>query len=261
MPGIIMHNVWNYRNLIVKLAVTDLLVRYKNSVLGFLWSLLQPMLMFIVLYLVFSNLFRNNSVQNYPLFLLFGIISWGFFEKATNFSMNSIVSKPMLVKKIYFPREILVISACLTALMMTALEFVVFGGFMILFGVIPGPLALLFPVLVVIEFFIALGVSLGIAALNVRYRDIQWMWAVILQAGFFMTPVIYPMSIIENMSYASILKLNPMGMLIEAMRCTLIYNTPVAYGNVLVTVVVAVIAVVAGWLIFARIEPTFAEDV
>jgi lipopolysaccharide transport system permease protein len=134
MAGV--REIWEYRGLIKKLAVTDLKVRYKSSVLGILWSLLQPLLTFVVLLIVFTGLMINKSIDNYPLFLLLGIIGWGFFDKATSFSLSSIVGKPQLVKKIYFPREVLVISACLTALMMSLIEFVVFGIFVIGFDLL-----------------------------------------------------------------------------------------------------------------------------
>jgi ABC-type polysaccharide/polyol phosphate export systems, permease component len=258
-----MTSIWNYRSLIIKIAVTDLKIRYKNSVLGFLWSLLQPMLMLLVLYIVFTNLMVNmdKSLDPYPLFLLLGIVSWGFLDKATGFSLNSIVGKPSLIKKIYFPREVLVISACLTALMMTCIEFIVFALFMIAYGVVPTAVTLLFPLVMLIEFMLVLGISLTIASLNVKFRDIQWIWGVIMQAGFFATPIMYSLSIYQNSGYLNVLVYNPMGIIIEMFRNTLIYHQWPAMPELVFTGVVALALLAIGFFVFKHLEPSFAEEV
>lgn len=258
-----MKSIWNYRSLIIKLAVTDLKIRYKNSVLGFLWSLLQPMLMLLVLYVVFTNLMvnMNKSLDPYPLFLLLGIIAWGFLDKATGFSLNSIVGKPSLIKKIYFPREVLVISACLTALMMTSIEFVVFAFFMLVYGVLPTAVTILFPLVLLVEFVLVLGISLTIASLNVKFRDIQWIWAVIMQAGFFATPIMYSLTIYQNSNYLKVLAYNPMGIIIEMLRNTLIYAHWPTLAQLSFTGLVAVVILAVGLAIFKQLEPSFAEDV
>jgi lipopolysaccharide transport system permease protein len=268
-----MPELWEYRGLIKKLAVTDLKIRYKNSVLGIFWSLLQPLLTFIVLLIVFTGLMINKSIDNYPLFLLLGIIGWGFFDKATSFSLGSIVGKPQLVKKIYFPREVLVISACLTALMMSLIEFVVFGMFLVGFNLLhyflgygtafifPTWLILLLPIILIIEFALALGVSMAISSLNVIWRDIQWIWPVIMQAGFFLTPVMYSMDIFKGFSYAWVLQLNPMSAVLDSLRYVMI-NRPVPILNDMVyAAIIAVIAIVVGWLVFNKLEPRFGEEV
>lgn len=256
-----MSNLWEYRGLIKKLAVTDLKIRYKNSVLGIIWSLLQPLLMFLVLYVVFSTIFANALVPDYPLYLLLGIISWGFLEKATSFSLNSIVGKPNLVKKIYFPREVLVISSCLTALMMTMLELVVFAVYMLVYGKIPTMLALLFPLVLLVEFVFVLGISLAIASLNVRFRDIQWIWAVVMQAAFFMTPIMYSISVLDKAPFASVLKYNPMGVIMEMLRGSLIYDTIPSAASIAYILVLSIALLILGEAIFRKMEPTFAEEV
>jgi lipopolysaccharide transport system permease protein len=268
MPGL-----WEYRGLIKKLAITDLKVRYKNSVLGIFWSLLQPLLTFIVLLIVFTGLMSNNPIENYPLFLLLGIIGWGFFDKATAFSLVSIVGKPQLVKKIYFPREVLVISSCLTALMMSLIEFVVFGVFVLGFDllhhfigygtayIIPTWLLLVFPVILLIEFVLALGVSLAISSLNVIWRDIQWAWPVVMQAGFFLTPIMYSMDTLKGIPQSWILKLNPMADILDSMRYVLINRNAPLVNDLAYAAMAALALVVIGWLIFSRLEPRFGEEV
>ena len=126
--------LYGYRNLIWQLSWSEFKLRYKNSILGYFWSFLEPLLMLLVLYVVFSNLMKIK-VEYYQLFLFLGIILWGFLSKATSFGMSSIVGKANIVKKIYFPRDIFVISSCITALLMSIFESVVFIMFMVFYRV------------------------------------------------------------------------------------------------------------------------------
>lgn len=134
MIGKHIQELYGYRNLICQLAWSEFKLRYKNSILGYFWSLLEPMLMLLVLYVIFTNLMRVQ-VEYYQLFLLLGIILWGFMSRATTISMFSIIGKPGMVKKIYFPRDIFVISSCITALLMSVFESIIFVMFMIFFKV------------------------------------------------------------------------------------------------------------------------------
>ena len=253
-----MRELWDYRHLTFKLAMSEFKLRYKNSVLGFLWSLIEPLLMLIVLYIVFTNFMRVN-IEHYQLFLLMGIISWNMLSRGTTMSLNSILGKPSLVKKVYFPREVLVISSSITALMMTLLEFIVFGIFMAVFAVMPGATIVYFPVILFIEFLLVLGLSFGLASLNVFYRDIQYIWAVIIQAGFFAAPIIYPVSIIPE-KYVWIIKLNPMTSIIEMLRGSVIYSTSPTTGDTAFVIVSALVVLAFGYLIFLRLESRFAEE-
>ncbi|WP_424357766.1 ABC transporter permease [Methanocella sp. MCL-LM] len=247
--------------MIKKIALTDLKIRYKNSVLGFLWSLLQPLAMMVVLYIVFTNLFKNEAIDNYPLYLMIGLISWGFFEKATNFSLNSIVGKANLVKKIYFPREVLVISACLTALIMSLIEFGIIAMFILVNGIVPSWQIVLFPAVLFIEFILVLGISLAIASLNVRYRDVQWIWAVFLQVGFFLTPIMYSIRIFKDTTVANLISLNPMGVIMDLMRDVIIRNTIPSWLSILSISAFSLVVLAVGWIVFRQIDPTFAEEV
>ncbi len=254
-----MRELWNYRHLILKLALSEFRLRYKNSVLGFLWSLVEPLLMLTVLYVVFTNLMKVN-VEHYQLFLLMGIISWNMLSRGTTMSLNSILGKPSLVQKVYFPREVLVISSCITALLMTLLEFIVFGSFMLFFEVVPDVTIIYFPAVLFVELLLILGLSFGLAAMNVYYRDIQYIWAVILQAGFFAAPIIYPLEIISE-KYRWIIMLNPMTRIIDILRYSVkIYSTPPIFGDGIFIIAAALAVLVVGYLIFLRLEPGFAEE-
>jgi len=248
-----------YKDLIIRLAWSDFKLRYKSSALGFFWSLLEPLLMLLVLYIVFSNLMRVQ-VEHYQLFLLLGIILWNFLDRGTSMSINGIVGKPSLVQKIYFPRDILVISSCLTAFMMTLLEFVVFLIFMAAFRVLPGLPMLYFPLIFLFEFTIVLGLSLSLSALNVYFRDVQFIWRLVMQVGFFATPIIYPLTIFP-VNLQSIVMLNPMARIITMLRdCTLYHNSP-ALSNLGYVAISAIVVLLIGYQVFDHLEPKFAEAI
>ena len=254
-----LHELWNYRDLIIRLAWSDFKLRYKSSALGFFWSLLEPLLMLVVLYVVFSNLMRVQ-VEHYQLFLLLGIILWNFIDRGTSMSIWGIVGKPSLVQKVYFPRDILVISTCITALMMTALEFVVFIIFMVIFRVLPEMTVAYFPILFILEFFIILGLSMTLAALNVYFRDVQFIWRLVVQVGFFATPVIYPITIFPE-KIRWIVMLNPMAQIITMMRDCTLYGISPAPSNLAYVAISMLGVLTIGCLIFDRLEPKFAEAI
>jgi len=251
--------LWSYRDLVVRLAWSDFKLRYKSSALGFFWSLLEPLLMLVVLYVVFSNLMRIQ-VEHYQLFLLLGIILWNFLDRGTSMSIWGIIGKPSLVQKVYFPRDILVISTCITALMMTALEFVVFIIFMVVFRVTPGWTIVYFPFLFVFEFLIILGLSMTLSSLNVYFRDVQFIWRFIVQVGFFATPILYPINIFpENVRW--IVMLNPMAQIVTMMRDCTLYRIPPDPLNLAYVAICALALLLLGYAIFNRLEPKFAEAI
>jgi lipopolysaccharide transport system permease protein len=253
------YDLWKHRELITKLAWSDFKLRYKSSALGFLWSLLEPLLMLLVLYTVFSNLMRIQ-VEHYQLFLLMGIILWNFLDRGTSMSIWSIIGKPSLVQKVYFPRDILVISTCITALMMTALEFVVFLIFLEIFRVMPGWTIAYFPILFLLEFLIIIGLSMALSALNVYFRDVQFIWRLIVQVGFFATPILYPITIFpENVRW--IVMLNPLAQIISMMRDCTLYGIVPNPTNLAFSAVSMIIVLLVGYFVFGRLEPSFAEAI
>jgi lipopolysaccharide transport system permease protein len=250
--------LYDYRDLIWVLAWVEFKQRYKNSVLGYFWSLLEPLLMLGILYLVFSNLMRVQ-VEHYQLFLLQGIIMWSFFTRSTSASLMLIAGKPQLVKKVYFPRDILVISGCITALLMSVFESIVFLAFLFFFR-IPLSLNILYlPVIVFLFFIITLGTCLVLAAVNVYYRDIQYIWAFILQIGFFATPVIYPLSVFPPY-LLKILSYNPLAQVIFLVRDVTLYSKEPNPASLLFVISIAIVILAIGYGVFMRLEPKFAEE-
>ena len=215
--------------------------------------------MLIVLYVVFSNLMRVQ-VEHYQLFLLLGIILWNFFDRGTSMSILGIIGKPSLVQKVYFPRDILVISTCIMTLMMTALEFVVFIIFMVIFRVLPGWTVAYLPPIFACEFLIVLGLSLALAAFNVYFRDVQFIWKVVVQIGFFATPIIYPITIFpENVRW--IVMLNPMAQIIIMMRDCILNQTGPDPLSLAYLAISSLLVLLIGYIIFDRLEPKFAEAI
>lgn len=250
--------LYKYRNLIWVLAWVDFRWRYKNSVLGYFWSLLEPLLMLGILYIVFSNLMKVQ-VEHYQLFLLQGIIMWNFFSRSTLSSLLAIVYKPHLVQKVYFPRDILVISGCITALLMSIFESIVFIIFMLFFQ-IPLSFNIVFiPVIILLYFIMAVGVSLALAALNVYYRDIQYIWALILQVGFFATPILYPLTVFPPLLF-SVLSYNPIAQTIYLVRDVTLYSKMPNLASFSYAVAISFIILCIGYAIFSRLEPKFAEE-
>ena len=215
--------------------------------------------MLVVLYVVFSNLMRVQ-VEHYQLFLLLGIILWNFFDRGTSMSIMGIIGKSSLVQKVYFPRDILVLSTCITALMMTALEFVVFIIFMVIFRVLPGWTVVYFPIPFIFESLTILGLSMALSALNVYFRDVQFIWRLIVQVGFFATPVIYPITIFpENIRW--IVMLNPMAQIINMMRNIILYKTSPEPLSLAYLAISTLLVLLIGYFIFDRLEPKFAEAI
>ncbi|MFZ2497934.1 MAG: ABC transporter permease [Methanosarcina sp.] len=254
-----LNELYGYRNLIWQLAWSEFKLRYKNSILGYFWSLLEPLLMLLVLYVVFSNLMRVK-VEYFQLFLLLGIILWNFFSRATNIGMFSIVGKPGMVKKIYFPRDIFVISSCITALLMSIFESLIFIMFMVFFRV-PISINLAYaPLILIFLFTISLGFSLALSALNVFYRDVQFIWQVLLQVGFFATPVVYTLETFPE-NIRNFILLNPIARVLISARDTIIYSSPAKIEDLLFMFLSSIFFLFVGYIIFSRLEPRFAEEI
>lgn len=246
-----------YKDLIWNLTITDLKVKYQSSVLGFAWSLLNPLMMMLVLYLVFSNIFRFEQ-EHFALYLLIGLTAWRFFINGTMTSMSSIVGRSSLITKIYLPRQILVLSTTLSAFISSILEFMVLIPLLFLLGANVTINIFLFPFVHLIYFLVIYGISLILASLYVYYRDLNQIWDVILQAGFFLSPICYPISIIPE-KFLGLYMLNPMTTLIETYRNFLLYGITPSLFSLLGVLGVGIILVIAGNIVFSRLERRFAE--
>ncbi len=250
--------VIEYRELIKILTVSDLKVKYQSSVLGFAWSLLNPLLMMLVLYLVFSNVFKMNQ-DHFALYLLIGIVCWRFLANGTSASMMAIVGKPSLVTKIYIPRQVLVLSTVLSSFISSLLEFLVLGALLIVFGVKFSFNMALFPIVHLIYLIIVYGLSLALAALYVYYRDLNQIWEVLMQLGFFLTPVVYPLTIVPE-KFMDIYMLNPITVIMQIYREAMLYAQTPSLVSIIFVLVSALLILALGSAIFKRLERRFAEE-
>jgi len=248
-----------YSELVRNLTVKEFKLRYRNSLLGFVWSLLNPLAMMIMLTLVFSTLLRSG-VENFPVFLLTALLTWRFFSVSTSMSLSSIIGNAPLVTKIYFPRWLLVLSSNLANLIGSSLEFTALFPLLIFLGMRITYSVLLLPVILILEFILIIGVSLILAPLNVYYRDVNQIWDITLQAGFFLCPIIYSISLIPE-RYIFAYSLNPMTHVVESTRKILYYNTLPTIADFAIILVSGLLLLLAGYLIFRRLELRFAEEI
>lgn len=207
------------RALLAELVRTDFKLRYQGSALGYAWSLLRPLMMFLILYVVFVKFFKIGAdVPHYPVYLLLGIVIWNFFLEMTMQSLGSIVGRGDLIRKIHIPRWIIVLSSSISALINLSLNLLVILIFLFLNHVDLTPTLLWAPLILLEIYIFALGLSLFLSAAFVKYRDISYIWEVILQAGFYLTPILYPLSMITNQTFQKLIMLNPMSQAIQDLR-------------------------------------------
>jgi len=251
--------LFEYSELIKNLVASDLKVKYQSSVLGFAWSMLNPLLMMLVLYAVFNNIFRFEQ-EHFALYLLIGIIAWRFLANGTMTAMSSIVGKPSLVTKIFIPREVLTFSMAMSAFISSILEFAVLIPLLLILGVSLSFTVLLFPVIHILFFIMVYGVSLVLASLYVYYRDLNQIWDILLQVGFYLAPIIYPLSLVPE-KYIFYYMLNPVTRLMVMYRDILLYNTIPSALDFLIVAMCGLIFLIVGTLIFQKLSLGFAEEV
>jgi ABC-type polysaccharide/polyol phosphate export permease len=249
----------NYIYLTLVMAITDFKIKYDNSVLGYLWSLLKPLLMFGTLYLVFS-VFIRWQVENYRLYLLLGIILWNFLSEVTLNSMVLLQSKASILKKVYFPRWIIVIASSLTSLLTLLLNIGVFFVFFAFSGAHLQKHSWLLIVYLVELYVFVVGLALLLCSLFPKFRDIHHIWQVFVQLGFWLTPIIYPISIVPR-KYHVLIFLNPAARIIQGCREALIGPGTEFLGiaNHVIIVLVAACFFITGLAMYNKLSRNFAE--
>ena len=246
-----------YLNILRELTVSEFKLRDQSSLLGFFWTLLHPLLLFTVLYFLFTK-WMGAFIEHYPLYLIIGIVQWTFFASSTTYALSSLVRRADLVKNLKFPYEIIVISSIFTALISHVFELIVLLVFIAAMGIMPGWLYLLLPLIVLIELMLIIAVSLPLAKLCVYYRDIEHIWSIFTTAGFFLTPIFYSLSIISP-ERRQLLLLNPVTHIINATRDCLIYHRmPDTWALFAIFCGSAVLAG-AGYLLFKHGEKEYPE--
>ncbi|HZY44487.1 MAG TPA: ABC transporter permease [Anaerolineae bacterium] len=262
--------LWRYRELVYNLTVRDLKVRYKNSVLGIAWSLLNPLLMMLVLTLVYTVMLGQSNRHDYPAFILSGLLPWNFFSASIMGGTRSIVDNSHLIKKVYFPREVLPISLTLSSLINFLMALPVLIVLSLILGVQLTGWIVFLPLVILVQMIFSMGVSLFLAATNVFYRDVQQIMEVAILAWFFLTPIIWDVSLlpaskeifgltvpIQRLTYI----LNPMASIVATYRDILYYGRPIGWDFFLRTILTAIIMLFIGYAVFHRLQKRFAEEV
>lgn len=262
------------RILLSELIKTDFKLRYQGSVLGYLWAILRPLLMFAILYVVFAKLLNfGHDIPHYPVYLLTGTVLWNFFTECTGLGIQSIVARGDLLRKISFPKYIVVVSATSTALINLAINLIVIVIFAFINGVTPNWPWLLVPFSILELYVFALGISFLLGAINVKYRDITSIWDVFIQALFYAIPIIYPLTMVINsgasgLLAAKVIMLNPIAQVIQDVRHNLITSEAITTWSLidnwflqLLPIVIVIVVLIIATLFFRKKSKRFAEEV
>ncbi len=260
-------SLYEYRDLLTTLTIKELKVQYRGSVLGFFWSLLNPLLMMLIFTFVFAYIFKFN-IKNFPIFLLCALLPWNFFSTAVTVATSSIIANAELIKKVYFPREILPLSIVGANLINFLLSLIVLFVFLIIYGYNFYVFLPVLVLIVIIQTVLTTGCCLLLTAINVYFRDIEYIVTVGLLALFYGTPIIYPLSWVESSYWMTeypfftyLYKLNPLVPLVILYRDVLYNNQMPSLNMFAYAVGSALTLLVIGYMVFNRLEPKFAEEV
>lgn len=261
--------IFNRQNriLIKELVRTDFKLRYQGSVLGYAWSLLRPLFLFAILYVVFDKFLKLGAgIPNYPIYLLLGIVLWSFFSDMTNQSLTAVVGRSTLIRKISIPRWIVVLTSSISSLINLGLNLIIVLVFLLVAKVDLLQTSIWFPVVLFEIYVFAVGLSLILATAYVKYRDVRYIWEVLLQAGFYATPILYSISRIPE-SFQGIVLMNPMAQAIQDARYAVVTHDTITIGTVLgngwyrlLPIGLCVFVLIVGIVYFKKQSKHFAED-
>ena len=255
----VIKEIYEYREMVYNLVKRELRGRYKGSALGFLWTFLNPLLQLLVYTLVFSVIMRSG-IEKYYIFLFVALVPWIFFSASVTGGSTSVQASADMVKKIYFPREVMPISYVTSAFVNMILTFVVVFGVLIITGFGVNIKAVLFlPIIMIVEYILALGIALLTSALTVYFRDLAYILGLITMAWQFLTPVMYS----EEMVPAKLMpiwNINPMTPIIQAYRTILYYKEIPQLETLLHATVLGILVLVIGSVVFRRLQKGFAEE-
>lgn len=258
--GINVRELWRYRELLYIFTWRDIKVRYKQTVIGIIWAILQPFVMMVIFSVFFGGLAKvpSDGVP-YPLFVFSGLLFWNYFSTALMNASNSLQDNENILKKIYFPRLLLPLSPTLTPMVDFCLAFLILVGMMFFYHYTPTWYGIaLLPVLLLITFLTAAGLGTLLAAVNVRYRDVRYALPFFIQSLLFLTPVIYPTTLVSQ-KFQWLLALNPLTGIIEAARSGITGIKPINFQLLLVSTIIAMVLFLIGIFYFRKTERIFAD--
>lgn len=254
-----LRGLWAYRELLYFLALRDLKVRYKQTVLGAAWAIIQPFFTMVIfsIFLGYLGKIPSDGIP-YPVFTYCGLLPWSLFAHALGESSNSLVSNQSLITKVYFPRLIIPIAPLFVGLVDFGIAMSVLVGMMFYYGIVPGLAILTVPLFICLALLTAFSIGIWLSALNVQYRDVRYTIPFLTQIWLFATPVAYPSSLLPE-PWRSLYGLNPMAGVVEGFRWALLGSGNAAGSLVAVSVGVTVVLLIGGLWYFARMERTFAD--
>lgn len=250
--------LYNYREMLSNLVKKDLRTRYKGSVLGFLWTFINPLFQLIVYTVVFSVILKSD-IPKYYIHLFVALVPWLFFASALTSSASSIIGSKDLIKKIYFPRLIIPMSVVNGAFMNMIFSMVVVFAALIFSGIGISKYILFLPILMILEYLLALGLAFIVSALNVYFRDLEHILGIITMAWMYATPILYSIDMVPK-QLLPIFNLNPMTPIIAAFRSILYYKTMPDLSHMGMIFVWSIGFIVIGYLIFQKLQKNFAEE-
>jgi len=256
-----LRDLWEYRELLYFLTWRDIKVRYKQTVLGAAWAIIQPFFTMVVFSLFFGKLAKVPSDDiPYPVFSYAALVPWTFFANGLSQSSTSLVASANLIRKVYFPRLVVPISAVISGVVDFALAFVVLLGMMLLYGIVPTAAIVWRPLLLLLALVTSLGVGLWLTAMNVQFRDVHYAVPFLVQAWMFATPIAYPSNLLDQ-PWRTVYGINPMAGVVEGFRWALLGAETAPGPIVFVSTLVAIGLLVSGAYYFRRMEKTFADVV
>ena len=250
--------VWNYRNLIYQLTRRDILTRYKRSVLGIGWTMLNPLGMMLVLTIAFSGIFRFETEYSYPAYVLSGLLIWNFFSQTSTAAMVNLIWGGGLLHRIYVPRTSFALAAILTGVVNVLISLIPLLLVMLLTGVPVRATLLFFPIPLLLLACFALGIGLLISTFAVYFPDVSEMYQIGMLGWMYLTPVIYPENILPESYRFWITHLNPMYYMVNLFRLSVYYGQMPTWGELLPAVVVALATLLIGWIVFTRRSSEFS---
>ena len=251
-------NLYNYRELLKTSIKKEVRSKYKNSFLGVIWSFLNPLLQIIVYTIIFSLILKNQK-EHYAIFLCCGLIPWTFFSTSINKSAFTIIENGNIIKKVYFPREIIPISVVTAEMINFIISTLIILGFVVFGGIGVSKYILFYPLILIPQYIIILSLSFIVSAICVYLRDLQHFIGVVLQLLFYAAPIVYAADTIPQ-EYQWILKYNPMTYIIDAYRNIFYYKTNIDIQPILILLVISIILCVGGYFVFLKMQKGFAEQ-
>lgn len=253
-------NLYEYRELLKSNVKKEIRGKYKGSFLGVLWSFVNPLLSVLVYAIIFPIVLKTNQ-ENYVTFLIIGMLPWTFFTTAINQGTFTVIGNAGIIKKVYFPREILPISVVTSGLINFLISCLIIFIFLIISGLGFSWYILLLPFIVIIQYILTLGIVFITSAINVYIRDAEYIINFILTMLFYATPILYSADLFANSNLSWIIKLNPMATLINSYRDVLFYQTLPNMDSLLIVLIGSIILLFIGIAVFKKLEKCFAEEV